>query len=523
MANTTVERLFVSFFLRVQLISFRSFIGFFILIFGYTSIACAADWKLIPTLGLHETYSDNVRLAANGLEKSAYITQFSPGLTLTAFGPSIKLDVNFLLRDAYYAGQTSENKLSHSLNANANMTLIQNLFFLDGKASIGQKNQSPFGSVTEENNVNLSNNSIDVRTQSVSPYFRRNFGNVVTGELRYTNDSVTTNSLSSFNSTSDALGLSLNSGSAYKSVNLGLNSNFRNIQFAKHTPLETELTTLNFGYHTSPVFKLTATAGYEKNSYVSLGRKPPGFIGNVGIVWSPSERTHLNINTGERFYGRTHELSFDYRSRLSKFSLGYNEDVATTRGQFLIPATNDTSEFLNQLWQTSIPDAVVRQQTVDSFIRDSGIPSALAEPINAFTNRVFLQKKLHGSLALTGQNNTIIFNLFNTSRDPLSTIGVDGILDPSSLSKLRQKGVNVLWNFRFSPRTNANLSGTYTRADTLDTGLIANTKALRASISRQFKQKLKGTLEIRRLQRDSTNVNGNYEENAVTLYLLLGF
>ncbi len=39
----------------------------------------------------------------------------------------------------------------------------------------------------------------------------------------------------------------------------------------------------------------------------------------------------------------------------------------------------------------------------------------------------------------------------------------------------------------------------------------------------EFKQKLKGTLEIRRLQRDSTNVNGNYEENAVTLYLLLGF
>lgn len=499
---------------------FTLFISFFGV--GYLSNADAADWKLVPSIGLTETYTDNVRLLGAGKEESAYVTQLSPGVAVTANGQRLKLQANYVMQNSYFSGLTNETKTNHLLHANANVFLVQDLFFLDGNASITQQNLTPFGQVTNSS-ANLSNDRVEVRTYSASPYFRRNFDNNFTGELRYVYDSVASSAKTNSDSKSDTLRFSLTSGQAFKTINWGLNYNLQKIHFERQVPLDADTTTINFDYFVTPLFRLTSAAGHEKNSYISLGEKPPGYFGTVGFAWTPSQRTNLIFNAGERFYGKTYALSFNQRARMSVWSLGYNEDVTTTRGQFLLPATNNTSAFLNQLWQTTIPDATSRQQTVDNFIRDSGLPAALGQPINTFTNQVFLQRSLQGSIGITGVQNTIVFNLFNTMREPLSTGGVDVILNPSLLRKVRQTGVNGLWNVQFSPRTNASASAAYSKAETIDTPLVDNIKTLRASISRQLQSKLKATLEVRHLQHDSTLVNGNYEENAVTLYLLLGF
>ena len=526
MANTTAKsRVATS---DVQAVQFQIFcaIFFIVFMFGGWPVAQAADWKFVPTIGLTETYTDNVRLLTDGKNESANITQISPGINITANGQRLKFQANYVLQNSYYSGVTSESKTNHLLHSNAFLAFVENLFFVDGNANITQQNLTPFGQVSD-NNLNLSNNKVEVKTYNVSPYFRHNFDNKVTGELRYSYDSVissaTTQSKSSPNSTSDNVRFNLASGSAFKSINWGANYNVQNIHFERQAPLETEMLILNFGVNITPLFKATATAGHEKNSYVSIGEKPPGNFGTVGFAWTPSQRTNLVFNAGQRFFGKTFGLTFNQRARMSVWSLGYNEDVTTTRGQFLLPATNDTSAFLNQLWQTTISDAATRQQRVDNFIRDAGLPASLAQPINTFTNQVFLQRGLQGSIGLTGVQNTIVFNLFNNIREPLSTGGLDAVLNPSLLRKIKQTGVNGLWNLQFSPRTNASFNAGYSKAETLETTLADNTKTLRASISRQLQQKLKASVEVRRLQRKSTIMAGNYKENAITLYLYLGF
>lgn len=525
MVNTTVDRYLVISERRPAYCRILSSLLFFAFVCCVNLNAAAADWKLIPTISLTETHTDNVRLLADGKEESANITQVSPGITITSTGQRLKLQANYVMQNSYYSGVTNETKTNHLLRANANIAFVKDLLFLDGNASMTQQNLTPFGQVTD-NNFNLSNNKVEVRTYSASPYFRQNFNNIVTGELRYTYDSVvsgaTSNASISPNSTSDTVRFSLTSGSAFKTTSLGLNYSVQNIHFVRQVPLETEALTFNFGYSVSALFRATATAGHEKNTYVSLGEKPPGNFGTIGFAWSPNQRTNLVLNAGQRFYGKTYALTFNHRARMSVWSLGYNEDVTTTRGQFLVPATNNTSAFLNQLWQTTIPDAASRQQTVDNFIRDSGLPAALAQPINTFTNQVFLQKSLQGSIGLTGAQNTIVLSLFNNLREPLSTGGVDAITNPGLLRKVKQTGVNSMWNVKFSPRTNASISAGYNKAETIGISLVDKTKTLRASISRQLQQKLKASLEVRRLQRDSTIEVGNYKENAVTLYLFLG-
>ena len=488
----------------------------------------AAEWTLTPTIGLSETYSDNVRLAPKGAEQSAYVTQFSPGLSVSAKGLNLKLRFNYAIQSTHYSGTKSETKTNHLLNSDANLTLAQNLFFLDGSANVSQQNQTPFGQVAE-NNFNLSDNYVEVRTLSASPYFHRNFDNNFTGELRYTHDSVSStassNSLSNIDSVSDNLKFSLSSGTAFQKISWGFSYNHQKIDYDRQAPLTMEMTTASLGLLVTPLFRLTSTAGYEKNSYISIGVKPVGAFWSAGFVWNPSQRTNFTFNTGHRFFGKTYALTLSQRTRLSVWSLGYNEDITTTRGQFLVPATNNTSAFLNQLWQTTIPDANTRQQVVDNFIKDSGLPSALGQPINTFTNQVFLQKSLQGSVAFTGIHNTVVLSLFNTQRQAQTAGNLAATVTPGLLDNVRQTGVNALWNWTLSPRTNTSMSAAYSRANSLNTGILDNTKTFRASISRQLQAKSKATLEVRRIQKDSNSTlfNSNFNENAITLYFFLGF
>ena len=69
--------------------------------------------------------------------------------------------------------------------------LVDNLFFLDGRAAISQQNISLSGPQAADN-VNVTGNRTEVKTYSVSPYLRHSFGNFASSELRYTHSGVST-------------------------------------------------------------------------------------------------------------------------------------------------------------------------------------------------------------------------------------------------------------------------------------------------------------------------------------------
>jgi uncharacterized protein (PEP-CTERM system associated) len=484
--------------------------------------ANAADWKFIPTVNLTESYSDNIKLAPKEAAQSAFVSQVSPGLSVSATGQRLKLQANYVMDNSFYSGSDTESKINHLLHANANATLIEELFFLDGNASITQQNLSPFGTVTD-NNINISNNRVEVKTYNVAPYFRRKFDNDVTAELRYSRDSVSSDSTLSQDSTGDNLRFSINSGSAFKTLSWGLLYNHQNVDYERQIPLKTEMTTINLGYALSSMFKLTGTGGYENNNYLYQGSQASGYFGTLGFAWTPTERTNIVFNSGQRFYGKTRSLSINQRARMSIWSLGYNEDVTTTREQFLVPATISTSNFLNQLWKNSIPDPALRQQMVDSFIRDSALPSSLSQPINTFSNQVFLQKTLQGSVALTGVQNTAVFSAFSSSREALTKIEGNGSVLPTQAGDIKQSGINALWNIKLSPRTNISASAGYNKSNQINSGVKDNTTSLKASISRQLQPKVRAMLEARHQHKNSNFSLGNYDENAISLYLFLGF
>ncbi|MBU1691916.1 MAG: TIGR03016 family PEP-CTERM system-associated outer membrane protein [Gammaproteobacteria bacterium] len=499
--------------------------------------ADAAEWKITPNLNLKETYTDNVSLAPPGQEKSDFITQITPGISLTGTGARLKLNANYSMQNLVYAEESSRNTMNHLLNANANAELIDDLFFLDGRAAISQQNISLLGPQATDN-VNTTGNRTEVQTYSVSPYLRHKFSNFASTEVRYTHDEVSTGGSGLANSQADRVQLSLNSGSAFDTLGWGLSYSNGKTSYANtaniHPPTtDTEILTGSLHYSVTPKFRLTATSGYEKNNYISTGIKPEGSFWSAGFSWAPSARTSIDASTGKRYFGDSYSLAASHRTRLTAWSLGYSEDITSTRSQFLVPT--DQASVLDLFWATYIPgyatmDPVTRYQNAQKYIDTKGLPpelAALAGPVNYLTNSFFLQKSLKASVAMMGAKNALILSLFSTSRDAQTSLTQDSILfGNSSLAqndRTKQVGGSAAWNFRIDQRTSANVNLVYSRNSFPSLGRTDNNKTIRLSLSRRLQPKLDGTVELRRIQLDSSQAGSGYSENALTASLFMRF
>lgn len=491
----------------------------------YPTCSAAADWKITPRLSLLETYTDNVTLATKGNEQSDFITQISPGVSLTGTGARLKVNANYTMQNLFYAKRSGSNRTVHQLSSRANATLIKNFFFLDSTANISQQNISLLGPLTT-NNENITNNRTTIKTYSISPYIRHNFSNFASSEARYTHNAVYTGVEGQSGSQSDSILFRLTSGSAFRTLGWGLNYSKQKIG-GLGTSGTNERYTGNLRYRVSSKFSLTGTSGYQKFSYTSTTGQSAGSFWTAGFVWTPSARTNITANTGKAFFGTTYTLTASHRTRRSAWSLNYNQSITTTRDQFLIPATVDTVGFLNQLWTSSIPDPILRQQTVDAFIQDNGLSASIFDPINFLTNRFFLQKRLQATVALSGTKNTLVFSTFHTVREAQTPSVADSVLFGTSNAALnnntKQIGGSALWNWKIGPRTTANIGALYTKSKTLDSDIENDTKTFRVGLTRQIQPRMNGAINFRHVERSSNQIDGDSRENALIASLTMLF
>ncbi|MDP1639276.1 MAG: TIGR03016 family PEP-CTERM system-associated outer membrane protein [Candidatus Nitrotoga sp.] len=491
----------------------------------YPAYSAAADWKVTPRLNLMETYTDNVTLATRGNERSDFITQINPGLSLIGTGARLKVNVNYTMQNLFYANESNSNRTVHQLRAGEKAELIKNFLFLDSSANISQQNISLLGPLAT-NNENITNNRTTIKTYSISPYIRHNFSNFASTQARYTHNAVYTGIGGLSSSQSDSILLTLASGSAFRTLGWGLNYNKQKID-GLGPSVANERYMGNLRYRVSSKFSLTGTSGYEKFGYASAIGLSAGSFWTTGFIWTPSERTNITANAGKRFFGNTYTLMAKHRTRRSAWSLNYNQNITTTRDQFVIPATVDTANFLDQLWASNIPDPVMRQQTIDAFIRDNGLSASIFDPINVLTNQFFLQKRLQGSVALSGARSTLVFSIFHMLREAQTqgdaNSALFGVNNFTLNNDTKQIGGNALWSWKISPRTNANIGAIYIKSNILATGQEDETKTFRVGLTRQIQPKLNGAVNFRHTERTSNQIGSEYRENAIVASLLMSF
>ncbi|MGV3654260.1 MAG: TIGR03016 family PEP-CTERM system-associated outer membrane protein [Noviherbaspirillum sp.] len=492
---------------------------------AHAPAALAAEWRIAPSLDVRETWSDNIRLAPKGEERTDFVTEIAPGIDITAAGPRLKLQANYRMRNQYYAKGNSGNRTQHELKALANAELVEDLLFLDGMAGISDQRLSAFGPYRQDD-FHLDDNQTRVGTYRLSPYLVNRFGQTATSQLRFASEGVNSNTDGLSNTRTNRIEMRLNSGPAFKTLGWGLQYSRSHTDYNDLGSLRTQNATADLRYRLTREFSLTGSGGYEEYSYRSTAERPDGAFWTGGIAWTPTDRTLIEASAGHRFYGDTYSLNATHRTRRTAWSVNYQEDVTTSQSQFLVPGTIDTAAFLDQLWAPSIADPMARRQAVDAFMRSSGLPGSLATSVNTLTNRVFLQKRWQASGAFNTARTTLVLSAFNARREAQTGQAADASLLAASQFALdgdtRQTGVNGVWTWRIGPRTSAHASAGYTTVRALDSARKDHNTTLGVGVMRQFQPRLRGTLDLRRLESDS-NIIGDTRENAISAALLMQF
>lgn len=497
---------------------------------GWVFQASAAEWNVQPRLTVSETYTDNVRLGGGvgfggfgGISGSEFITQISPGVNITGEGRRFKSNLSYTLNNLIYA-KNERFRIRNQLNTDTTAEIIKHHFFVDGRAAISQQNAFLFGAQAPDN-ATLAGNLRNIYRWSISPYVRQRFSNIASGEVRYVHGEVRSNANRFSNSSSDAAIVSLNSGSAFRTLGWGINYSHTQIDRKYARPglgrlqtIELERTTGMLRYAVTSQFNLIGTAGYERNSFISIRGRTSSPSWTVGFSWTPTKRTKIDASGGKRFFGNTYAASVDHRTRNTVWNLSYMEDISTFGQQSLAGGSILNASMLSQLFSgVQGGEALLNQ----------GLPSSFADPNNFLTNRLFLLRRLQASLTVNGKKNSLVFRGFNYSRKSFSSDEEDadliGIGNAVLTRNTTQTGGNILWNYRLSPRMSANINLGYIRISYDAVNRKDDNVIVRASLNKQFTSHINGSIMYYHLQRESNRNNGSYDANAVTATLNMDF
>ena len=482
-----------------------------------------AQWRVTPSLSLTETYTDNVNLASDANKRAQFVTEATPGLSVYGQNSRVQLSANARASYFHYSnGRVAGTRTStHSLNAAGKLKVIDELFYIDARASSSARAVSAFGPLDDEGNRFSDENRTDVTTWSVSPYLTQRFGNFAVATARYTHDRVKADDSRYGSSTSNGGMIDLASGRAWRELGWNLRYARQDVDNEQFGNTASENFLASSYYQLDRTLRLTASAGYDSYDYEAAAGRTAGASWSVGFAWAPSQRTSLEMSAGRHFLGSTGRLAASHRSRHSVLRLGYSDDVTTTRDRFAMPQLVDTFSLFDSLYAASIPDPVARRQAIDAYLLATGLPSTSVQYVNALTNRYFRQKLAQGSAAFNWRTHSAVLSAYASERNALSTEETGNI--PADLFRfndnLRQYGLNAAHSYRLNARTSATASLTASQSRALTGDFESSQQTLRLSLSRRFSRKVFGIAEVRRTTGERGFSGRDYTANAVSATL----
>lgn len=492
---------------RYDNVSRKIYCVLLVILCSYSTNTKASEWEFNPRLTLSETYTDNVRLGGRRIgvggirtESGDFITQINPGLQFTGIGRRFNLSTKYTMNNLIFAKNSNFNRIRHQYDATATTEILKDFFFIDGGASRRQQNASVIGPQAADNTF-VTGNRIDLRTYNVSPYLLYRFKNFASTELRYRRGIVESNRRNGLrNSQRDSYQFTLNSGSAFRTLQWGLNYNKNIINLTRiNREIKMFRSIANLRYNLSPQFALTATGGYEDNNFGALSNRnisAPSWT--VGFFWAPTPRTDLDFAAGKRFFGDTYRGELNHRTRLTRWTAKYLEGVST-----------------------------FNQQAGGAFGGFGGQGGLGA--LNSVNNGLFLQKRFRANLSLIGARNTLSFSIFNISRRSLSSINDNvelfGLVDAQATLSTKQKGASASWKNQFSPRTNISAIASFIKIRRPSSNTTLNLMIYDASLTRNLQPNLTGILSYRYIQQKG-NLDQfplNISANTITASLRMDF
>lgn len=501
--------------------------------------AAAAKWEIKPEISFKEIYSDNIFLESSN-ERDDLVTDVSPSIVLSADGNRIDWQLNYGMQNLIYADHSDRNDTNHRLQSRFQAEVIEDWFFVDANARVGQQLVN-IRDNTSRDQVSGAQNSEDVYSYSLKPYIKPKIGNILEGEIAYTYDYFDSendngNNFNADNSTGESISASFKNGTAFGRLYWDVSYTSREIDYDQGDETDVQMVRGSLGYQLNRHFSLELNGTDEDNEFIGdRGNSTPedsfyggGFAWHPSrnfrlslsfnkrsdprpdedehfvsgkLSWTPSARTQITADVGNRFFGDTYNFTFDHQMRRSSWKLVYSESVSDFREQFLTQG---------QVGTLVCPLGVIDLQQCRVF--DPNRPPSVNEQLvgildsfSSIANDTYINKRLHASWSIRGARNVITLGASNQRREFVADSADE-----------REFDISLSWSYRIAPKT-VSLFSIQERESEYEDGEEGTDVSFTWSVTTDVGAKSKLAAEIYYSDRDADTGFRGYSENRVTV------
>lgn len=436
-------------------------------------------------LSVAETYSDNIKLAADDNAESAWVTQVVPSLDACANSGRIKVSLDYQLQALFYANNSDLNDIYHHVSGATTIEMLPGHLFLSADSSYGQTVIDPSGTFSDTNLLRPGNRTSSWIT-NISPYWFQRLGPIGQATLRYRYGRAEYGSSDVSDYTLNGVYLTLtnppaNTWWSYQfsvasqrverdDISSGSGSFTANDDGVTHF----DSATLQVGYQLTESLQLLAMGGVE-NDYHADGSvdRFGSAIWNVGFRWtSPSNA--LEVRYGERSFGSSYSIEATHHAPTFDLTLAYHEET--------------TAAGLSQLNRGAVGAT-------------GGFPGPIA-PIR--DEGVYVRKRLSATVAFDTTRTQTILQAYDESREFLTSNEADVDVYGADLRVRYQAGVrtSLVPRFRWEHRSSGQDEADVAEAGIGVVYLLSHASQLAVGYSHSW--------------RDADSNADSYDENRVT-------
>jgi uncharacterized protein (PEP-CTERM system associated) len=417
----------------------------------------AGEWRFEPSLGLTETYTNNIELTQLD-KKSSLVSQLIIGA-----------EANFSSRKFQFsfAGTETLAGYSHDSELNDDYQTLQantSYFLWEDKLQVIANS-----SITNVSKNDSSNSLADLVTADTIQQQNHSAG--LQYNIANSDYSLFSSLIGSVTETEDDIGEShgytaiINSknGNAARYVFWDLDGSFTNRENGGFSPVTSFFTSENYRLET----KLGAITSYKLNPFVRLynervtgtaaGSNPdaipswgPGlryqaakhFIIDLSynyvsdnteasddyvaadVDWQPSSRTSIKAGYSKRFFGDSYNVDFSHKTKRLTNTLSYQDSIE-------VFDRNNYQQVDSNVWcpndAANINDCLPLGETPSDNTDYTNVPVSSLELVG--DNEFSLNKRLSWQSQLALSRTTFILDLSNRERESLSTGIIDDYLD----------------------------------------------------------------------------------------------
>jgi len=288
-------------------------------------------------LGVRLGHTDNIALAAEGLEQADDLAEVTAGLTFARAKPRLETHVAYQAQGVFYDEASESSEVFNTLNATSQLALVLNRVFFDSFAVYDQTIVDATGKYSF-NKLALTGNRTDVAILGGGPRVMLSIGESVTGEIRYGYTKINYDDVALEDTEEKVATFTLGNSTVRSGGSWAINYDNEHYDYDVSSSIEFQTFDVELGYWVSSGVRLYTRQGLESDYTLVV---PSGLQGvgespgldqhywYVGTDWHPNDRTTLKVQSGQRSYGEARTFQWSYRTSRGGFNIDYIEEPTT--------------------------------------------------------------------------------------------------------------------------------------------------------------------------------------------------